>query len=209
MGAVELHDGDEDLVFVTSDAQLLRFAAPSVRPQGRAAGGMAGIKLAAGQRVVFFGAVDPARRRVVVTSAGSSGALPGTEPGSLKVTPYAEYPAKGRATGGVRATGSCGARTPWCSPGRGPAGPRRRAQRRRRSTCRRRPAARRLGHAVPGGDRRRRCSGALTPAQGASPACYAIVTGWGRGSVALLCKRFYLGPGSLIAEADNPSRRDQ
>ena len=31
-----------------------------------------------------------------------SGALPGTEPGSLKVTPYAEYPPKGRATGGVR-----------------------------------------------------------------------------------------------------------
>jgi DNA gyrase subunit A len=28
--------------------------------------------------------------------------LPGTEPGSLKVTPYAEYPAKGRGTGGVR-----------------------------------------------------------------------------------------------------------
>jgi DNA gyrase subunit A len=28
--------------------------------------------------------------------------LPGTEPGSLKVTPYGEYPAKGRATGGVR-----------------------------------------------------------------------------------------------------------
>ena len=39
---------------------------------------------------------------MVVTSSGSSGALPGTEPGSLKVTPYAEYPAKGRATGGVR-----------------------------------------------------------------------------------------------------------
>jgi DNA gyrase subunit A len=28
--------------------------------------------------------------------------LPGTEAGSVKVTPYAEYPAKGRATGGVR-----------------------------------------------------------------------------------------------------------
>jgi DNA gyrase subunit A len=38
----------------------------------------------------------------VVTSAGSSGALPGTEGGSLKVTPYSEYPPKGRATGGVR-----------------------------------------------------------------------------------------------------------
>ena len=37
-----------------------------------------------------------------MTVAGSSAALPGTEPGSVKVTPYAEYPAKGRATGGVR-----------------------------------------------------------------------------------------------------------
>ncbi len=35
----------EDLVFVTSDAQLLRFAASAVRPQGRSAGGMAGIRL--------------------------------------------------------------------------------------------------------------------------------------------------------------------
>ena len=39
---------------------------------------------------------------VVVTVAGSSTALPGTEPGAVKVTPFAEYPAKGRATGGVR-----------------------------------------------------------------------------------------------------------
>jgi DNA gyrase subunit A len=102
VGAVELRSWTEDLVFITSDAQLLHFPASAVRPQGRAAGGMAGVKLAAGQRAVFFGAVDPAVDNVVVTSSGSSGALPGTEPGSLKVTPYAEYPAKGRATGGVR-----------------------------------------------------------------------------------------------------------
>ena len=38
-----------------------------------------------------------------VTSAGSSDALPGTQPGSMKVTPFSEYPAKGRGTGGVRA----------------------------------------------------------------------------------------------------------
>jgi len=63
---------------------------------------MTGIKLAAGARVTFFGAVDPLGTNLVVTSSGSSAALPGTEPGSLKVTPYAEYPAKGRATGGVR-----------------------------------------------------------------------------------------------------------
>jgi DNA gyrase subunit A len=63
---------------------------------------MAGIKLGAGQRAMWFGVVDPAQDPVVVTSSGSSGALPGTEAGSLKVTPYTEYPAKGRATGGVR-----------------------------------------------------------------------------------------------------------
>ena len=103
VGAAGLHDGTEDLVFVTSDAQLLRFPAAAVRAQGRSAGGMAGIRLSPGARVVFFGAVDPGADNVVVTSAGSSDALPGTQPGSLKVAPYEEYPAKGRATGGVRA----------------------------------------------------------------------------------------------------------
>jgi DNA gyrase subunit A len=39
---------------------------------------------------------------VVVTASGSSTALPGTEPGAVKVTPFSEYPPKGRATGGVR-----------------------------------------------------------------------------------------------------------
>ena len=102
VGAVELSTGTEDLVFITSDAQLLRFSAAVVRPQGRAAGGMAGIKLAAGHRVTFFGVVPEGAAAIVVTSSGSSGALPGTEPGSIKVTPYTEYPAKGRATGGVR-----------------------------------------------------------------------------------------------------------
>ncbi len=103
VGAAALRDGAEDLVFVTSDAQLLRFPASAVRPQGRSAGGMAGIRLSAGASVTFFGAVDPAADNVVVTSAGSSDALPGTQPGAIKVTPYAEYPPKGRGTGGVRA----------------------------------------------------------------------------------------------------------
>jgi DNA gyrase subunit A len=39
----------------------------------------------------------------VVTIAGSSSALPGTEVGTAKTTPFAAYPGKGRATGGVRA----------------------------------------------------------------------------------------------------------
>jgi DNA gyrase subunit A len=103
VGAVQLADEEQDLVFVTSDAQLLRFGAAAVRPQGRSAAGMAGIRLAPRASVVWFGAVDPAGADpVVVTVAGSAGALPGTSAVTVKVTPYAEYPPKGRATGGVR-----------------------------------------------------------------------------------------------------------
>ncbi|MFN8096686.1 MAG: DNA topoisomerase IV subunit A [Dermatophilaceae bacterium] len=103
VGAVELASEDVDLVFLTAQAQLLRFSASAVRPQGRSAGGMAGIRFGAGDRVLFFGAVDPRRDAIVVTASGTSVALPGTQPGAIKVTPYAEYPAKGRGTGGVRA----------------------------------------------------------------------------------------------------------
>jgi DNA gyrase subunit A len=46
--------------------------------------------------------LDPAADNVVVSVSGSSAALTGTDPGSVKVTPYVEYPAKGRGTGGVR-----------------------------------------------------------------------------------------------------------
>jgi DNA gyrase subunit A len=115
VGAAQLSGESAELVFVTSDAQLLRFEASVVRPQGRAAGGMAGVRMAAGASVVWFGAVDadaaagtpsgppgtysPA---VVVTVAGSASALPGTAADSVKVTPLHEFPGKGRATGGVR-----------------------------------------------------------------------------------------------------------
>jgi len=154
IGAAYLTGDDAELVFITSDAQLLRFAASSVRPQGRPAAGMAGIRLADGATAIWFGAIGPAVTRstqptlpatppngpadnheaalaamadlkaelngeepgaggawatspeaasaVVVTVAGRSGALPGTGGASVKVTPFAEYPPKGRATGGVR-----------------------------------------------------------------------------------------------------------
>lgn len=101
VGAVELRTGEEELCFISTDAQLLHFPASGVRPQGRSGGGMAGIKLGSGQHVAFFGAFDP-EGAVVVTASGSSTALPGTEAGAVKVTPFTEYPGKGRATGGVR-----------------------------------------------------------------------------------------------------------
>jgi DNA gyrase subunit A len=119
VGAAQLASEDSDLVFISSDAQLLRFRAAAVRPQGRAAGGMAGIRLSPRASVIWFGAVPDAAAHlagpaaggpdsraapgaVVVTVAGSSRALPGTAAATVKVTPYPEFPAKGRATGGVR-----------------------------------------------------------------------------------------------------------
>ncbi|MBB5843265.1 DNA gyrase subunit A [Conyzicola lurida] len=92
-----------ELVFVTSDAQLLHFSAAVVRPQGAAAGGVAGINLGAKASAIFFGVVDPAQEIVVATVSSSTDALPGVDPGRAKVSLLGEFPGKGRATGGVRA----------------------------------------------------------------------------------------------------------
>ena len=99
VGAVEL--ASPNLAFITSDAQLLHFSADLVRPQGRLGGGVAGVKLSADAKVLFFGGVDPTTD-LVVTIAGSPDSLFGNTTGGAKVTPLAEYPTKGRATGGVR-----------------------------------------------------------------------------------------------------------
>ncbi|HWC81062.1 MAG TPA: DNA topoisomerase IV subunit A [Pseudonocardiaceae bacterium] len=114
VGASWLTDGTETLVFVSSEASLLRFAASLVRPQGLKGGGMAGINLSADAEVVFFGPVrtddEEHGEPMVVTATGSS----------VKVTPFAEYPNKGRATGGVRAQrflkGENGLRLAWVGP---------------------------------------------------------------------------------------------
>ncbi|MBB1254665.1 DNA topoisomerase IV subunit A [Streptomyces sp. OF3] len=102
VGAVELRTGEEDLVFVTDEAQLLRYQASQVRPQGRPAGGVAGVKLGDSAKVIFFGAVDPAADAGVFTLAGSRGTLTGAAATTAKLTPFDQYPRKGRATGGVR-----------------------------------------------------------------------------------------------------------
>ncbi|KFI68642.1 DNA gyrase/topoisomerase IV subunit A [Bifidobacterium magnum] len=131
-----LKDGDEVImaadaadadrfVMVASDASLLTFDARNVRPQGRNSGGMAGMRLAEGARVLTCAIVQQddiawheaqtetdedgnetvtstASGAVVLTVAGDANALDGTDNGSAKITPYALYPTKGRATGGVR-----------------------------------------------------------------------------------------------------------
>ncbi|MEU8603871.1 DNA gyrase/topoisomerase IV subunit A [Streptomyces parvulus] len=102
VGGAELRTGEEDLVFITDDAQLLRYQASQVRAQGRPAGGVAGIKLADGAKVISFTAVDPAAEAVVFTVAGSRGTLDDSVQTTAKLTPFDQYPRKGRATGGVR-----------------------------------------------------------------------------------------------------------
>ena len=95
-------DADE-LVFVTSDAQLLHFSSAAVRPQGPSAGGMAGINLSAKASVIFFGAVDPTADVVVATVSTSTETIAGVDSGRAKISALSEFPGKGRATGGVRA----------------------------------------------------------------------------------------------------------
>lgn len=117
LAAAEARDEDR-LVFVSTDSSLLTFEAKNVRPQGRTAGGMAGIRLAEGCSAAAFAVVPDgkvtwnyeegenglfsASGAVVLTVAGGSEALPGTENGAAKVTPLEMYPTKGRGTGGVR-----------------------------------------------------------------------------------------------------------
>jgi DNA gyrase subunit A len=95
VGAAWLQSSEDTLVFVSSDGQVLRFDAGKVRPQGCSGGGMAGINLADGAHVVSFNAVrakdSGLGEPMVVVSTGTQ----------VKVTPLSEYPAKGRATGGV------------------------------------------------------------------------------------------------------------
>ena len=81
-------------------------------------GGRAGVRLGWGWAAAAFAVVPDgkvtwhfgegedglfsASGAVVLTVAGDSEALPGTENGAAKVTPLEMYPTKGRGTGGVR-----------------------------------------------------------------------------------------------------------
>ena len=89
---------DNALTLVTQEAKLLTFDAAKVRPQGRAGGGIAGIKLGAQDAVIALGVTAPGSAAEVVTVTNGQDGM-----ASAKVTPLAEYPQKGRATGGVRA----------------------------------------------------------------------------------------------------------
>ena len=134
VGAAPAADDEDHLVFLTRSGQLLRYPASAVRPQGPAGGGVAGMRVADEDAVIGFGVAPAssvaegagegdaaaARAAVVVTVADGEGDLLGSAPGSVKVTPLAEYPAKGRGTAGVRAhrllRGESGLALAWVGP---------------------------------------------------------------------------------------------
>ncbi|HLH24193.1 MAG TPA: DNA gyrase subunit A [Chloroflexota bacterium] len=84
---------DCELMLVTEQGQSLRFRAKEVNARSRQAGGMRGIRLAAGDRVCGLELVEPKSQLLVVTANGYG-----------KRTDLDEYEAHGRGTAGVRTT---------------------------------------------------------------------------------------------------------
>ncbi|KAA6433811.1 DNA topoisomerase IV subunit A [Agrococcus sediminis] len=109
---------DAWIVLITTDAQLLRFPAGQVNPQGPGAGGMKGIGLKADATVRFAGAVAEGAEVVTVTEAAET--LAGLDEPRVKVSDLAEFPPKGRGTGGVQAhrllKGEVGLSLAWAGP---------------------------------------------------------------------------------------------
>jgi DNA gyrase subunit A len=108
VGVSAAAEEEDQLVFISRAAQLLRYQASNVRPQGRTGSGVAGMKLGAGDAVIGFTVIPAAAAEapaaaVVVTCSSGAETLEGLGQASVKVTDLAEFPPKGRATGGVRA----------------------------------------------------------------------------------------------------------
>jgi DNA gyrase subunit A len=90
-----LTDGSYDVMLFSSDGKAVRFGGGDVRPMGRQATGVRGMRLAEGQRVVCMLAAS------TKNEDSSKGVLTATQNGFGKRTPIAEYPRHGRGGQGV------------------------------------------------------------------------------------------------------------
>jgi DNA gyrase subunit A len=86
---VALTDGEREILLTTTDGKAIRFAEGEVRPMGREAAGVRGIKLAKGQRVTSLIVLDTG---LILTVS---------EYGYGKLTEADEFPRHGRAGRGV------------------------------------------------------------------------------------------------------------
>lgn len=90
LSAVPVTGEEQQFVFITDTANLLKFAVSTVPVQGRTSAGVAGIKLVKDTKLLdAFVANEGA---LLITSTGKT----------IKATVLSEYPAKGRGTQGVR-----------------------------------------------------------------------------------------------------------
>ena len=86
----DLSDGTRDIMLFASNGKAARFAGETVRPMGRTATGVRGMKLAKGEQVVSL-----------VVLHGDGDILTASENGYGKRTVLDEFPRKGRGTQGV------------------------------------------------------------------------------------------------------------
>jgi DNA gyrase subunit A len=90
LGWVCLTSGEDEIMLVTRNGQALRFSEALVRPMGRQAMGVIGIRTRPGDRLAAMEVVEPEGDLLVVTEKGFG-----------KRTKLSEYSPKGRATMGV------------------------------------------------------------------------------------------------------------
>ncbi|HJS89444.1 MAG TPA: DNA gyrase subunit A [Steroidobacteraceae bacterium] len=90
---VAITDGEREIMLVSSGGKAIRFHESEVRPMGREAAGVRGIKLAAGQEVIAL---------IVVGQDGGKGSvLTASASGYGKRTPVEDFPVHGRGGQGV------------------------------------------------------------------------------------------------------------
>jgi DNA gyrase subunit A len=87
---VDLTDGSSEIMLFSDAGKVVRFSEDQVRPMGRTATGVRGIRLMDNEKVVSL-----------IVPQGEGDILTATENGFGKRTPIGEYPAKSRATKGV------------------------------------------------------------------------------------------------------------
>jgi DNA gyrase subunit A len=90
LGWVRLTSGKDDVILVTRQGQALRMPETKIRSMGRQAAGVSGVKLRPNDLLASMEVVEPNGKLLIVTEFGFG-----------KRTNLEEYPAKGRATGGV------------------------------------------------------------------------------------------------------------
>ncbi|WP_428607152.1 DNA gyrase subunit A [Sedimenticola sp.] len=87
---VAVTDGQQDVMLFTSASKAIRFNESQVRPMGRTACGVRGVKLGSGQRVISLMIAEPGRTVLTVTENGYG-----------KRTPVEQFPLRGRGGMGV------------------------------------------------------------------------------------------------------------